>query len=167
MRYSKIWLLLIMTLPWLTLPLLGKRTLKQYLPASLFIAFIGTVECIIARRRRWWKFHITFDQTVGGLHLILGPFLVGSLWILKYTYGKLRTYLITNLIVDTIYIYSIINLLKKLGMFSLFRLNKIQLSLLFFIKSLLLYSFQFIKEKLVKGKGKTAFYRLFRLTNRL
>jgi hypothetical protein len=32
---------------------------------------------------------------------------------------------------------------------------------------LLLYSFQFIKEKLVKGKGKTAFYRLFRLTNRL
>jgi len=87
----------------------------------------------------------------GIVPFLWGPFIVGSLWILKLTYGKFIKYIILNLIVDSIFTYFLVSWLRKLGIASLVRLKKYQLSLLFFLKSLLLYGFQFIKEESIKN----------------
>jgi hypothetical protein len=84
----------------------------------------------------------------GGLPLTWGPFLIGSMWILKLTYGKFLIYLITNLIIDTLFTYPFVTFLKRQGIASLVRLKKYQLSMLFFLKSILLYGFQNLKEKI-------------------
>ncbi len=48
---------------------------------------------------------------------------------------------------DTVFTYKFVDMLKDLGIASLVRLKKYQLSILFFLKSLLLYGFQIIREK--------------------
>lgn len=69
------------------------------------------------------------------------------MWILKLSYGKFIRYIMLNTMIDSMFTYFLVDWLKKLGISSLVRLKKYQLSLLFFLKSLLLYGFQFVKEK--------------------
>ncbi|MEK4440061.1 MULTISPECIES: hypothetical protein [Niallia] len=48
MKYSKTLLILSMIVPWVTVPLLGKNTLKRYIAASTFIALMVRVTNIVA-----------------------------------------------------------------------------------------------------------------------
>lgn len=134
--------------PWLSSPLLGQKTMKRFLPAALFISFIVHFEGKLARKRRWWWYYERVHPKVpGGFTLTWGSFLVGSMWILKYTYGRFWIYTIVNFIVDSGFTYILTDHFKKLGIASLVRMKKYQLSLLFFLKSLLLYGFQYAKER--------------------
>ncbi|MFC0270521.1 hypothetical protein ACFFIX_03495 [Metabacillus herbersteinensis] len=154
MRHPKFLLIAMLFLPWITVPLLGKKEIKKFLPASLFISCVVILESYIARKHSWWWFYQKLHpKLIGEFLLIWGPFLIGSMWILKLTYGKFFTYMISNLIIDTIFTYPFVYFLQKSGISSLVRLKKYQLSLLFFLKSMLLYGFQFTieKTKLVKG----------------
>ncbi|MFP7394845.1 hypothetical protein SFC57_14790 [Niallia circulans] len=54
MKYSKTLLILSMIVPWVTVPLLGKNTLKRYIAASTFIALMVRLTNIVAKRRKWW-----------------------------------------------------------------------------------------------------------------
>ncbi|PGY03285.1 hypothetical protein COE25_29855 [Bacillus sp. AFS031507] len=50
-------------------------------------------------------------------------------------------------VVDSIFTYVLVDWLRRLGIASLVRMKKIHVSLIFLIESLLLYGFQFFKEK--------------------
>ncbi|MBU7592860.1 hypothetical protein [Metabacillus halosaccharovorans] len=148
-RYSKSLLVLMMILSWFSIPLLGKREIKRFLPAGLFITMIVSIEDLIAKKRKWWWWYEKLHPKLSGIvPLLWGPFFIGSIWILKWTYGKFIRYIILNLIIDSMFTYLLVDLFKKIGIASLVRLKKYQLSLLFFLKSLLLYGFQFVKEKM-------------------
>jgi hypothetical protein len=148
MRYLKSFLALMTILSWLSLLLMGKVTVKRFLPAGLFITVVVAIEDLIAQKLNWWRWYVKLHPQLSGIvPFLLGPFFIGSLWILKLTYGKFFRYIILNLMVDSIFTYVLVDWLKKLGISSLVRLKKYQLSLLFFLKSLLLYGFQFAKEK--------------------
>jgi hypothetical protein len=148
MKQSKFILILMLFLPWFSIPLLGKKTIKRFWPAGLFISFILVLENILAEKRRWWQFYQTLYPKLPGIFpLIFGPFLIGSMWILKFFYGRFNLFLIVNLAVDSLFTFLVTNQLQRWGIASLVRLKKYQLSLLFFIKSLLLYGFQYCKEQ--------------------
>jgi hypothetical protein len=101
-----------------------------------------------AEKKKWWWFTTAVKPNVlGEIPLIIGPFFVGSLWILKYTFGKFKLFLLINLIVDSLFTYIGTDWLKKIGYGSLVRLTKLQLSFVFLIKSFLLYGFQLFSEK--------------------
>lgn len=76
MKYNK-WILLVMMLvPWLSLPMLGKRNFKRYLPGAIFVIVWISVESIVAKRRAWWRFYEKLIPNVmGELPLLFGPFL--------------------------------------------------------------------------------------------
>lgn len=149
MKYSKLFLWLQLALPWLSLPLLGKKTLKRFLPAAIFIALLVHYEGKLAKKRKWWLYYQSIHPKVpGGFTLTWGTFLIGSMWILKFTYGRFWVYTLVNLIVDSGFTYILTEPLKKVGIVSLVRMKKYQLSMLFFFKSLLLYGFQSMKEKI-------------------
>lgn len=148
-KLSKAILLSLLILPWLTIPLLGGKTVKRFFLATTFISLVVRAESILAKKRRWWWVYEKIHPKLSGeFPLIWGPFFVGTMWILKLTYGKFFVYLITNLVTDTIFAYPFMNVCKRLGLGSLVRLKKYQLSIVFFVKSLLLYGFQFLKEKI-------------------
>jgi hypothetical protein len=149
MKYSKLIFVLMMILPWFSLPLLGKDAFKRFLPAGLFISLVVRVVNFIAKRRKWWWWYEKLHPEVSGvIPFIVGPFLVGSMWILKLTYGKFFRFMLLNLIIDSMFTYILVNWLKKFGVASLVRLRKIQLLYIFMVEALLLYGFQFLKEKI-------------------
>lgn len=151
-KHSKSLLLLMMTLPFFSLPFMGWNSIKRFLPAALFISVFVTIEDVIAKKRKWWRWYEGIHPKLSGIvPFVWGPFIVGSLWILKLTYGKFIKYTILNLFVDSIFTYLIVRLLEKLGIGSLVRLKKYQLSSLFFLKALILYAFQLLKEKGLKN----------------
>lgn len=155
LKMAKALLPAMMVLSWLTIPLLGKKSIKRFLPTSMLMAIIVWLEGRLAKKRKWWWYYVKIHPKLpGGFPLTWGPFLIGSMWILRLTYGKFKWYLLLNLAVDTVFTYKFVDMLKDLGIASLVRLKKYQLSILFFLKSLLLYGFQVIREKVTIWNGK-------------
>jgi hypothetical protein len=146
--------ILMILLPWLTIPLIGKKPIKRYFLSSFLMSLFLIMEFIYAEKKKWWQWLRVYRRPnfLGGLPLIFGPFLIGSVWILKYTYGKFKLYLLVNIIVDSLFTYLGTDWLRKLGFATLVRLNQFQLSLLFLLKSFLLYGFQILSERGVHRK---------------
>jgi len=149
LKVAKALLPAMMVLSWLTIPLLGKKAIKRFLPASILMVIVVWLESRLAKKRKWWWYYVKIHPKLsGGFPLIWGPFLIGSIWILRFTYGKFKWYVLLNLVVDTVFTYKFVDILKDFGIASLVRLKNYQLSILFFVKSLLLYGFQMIREKI-------------------
>jgi cellulose synthase/poly-beta-1,6-N-acetylglucosamine synthase-like glycosyltransferase len=136
------------TLPWLSILIIGKKTLRRFLPGSIFMSLYLIAEGRFAEKKKWWWFPYSVKPNVlAEFPLIFGPFIVGSLWILKYTYGKFNLYLLVNILIDSFFTYFGLKWFKKIGYVSLIRLSKIQLSIVFLIKTIVLYGFQIVYEK--------------------
>lgn len=148
MKYPKFILIIMLILPWLSLPLLGKDSFKRFFPATLFLSLVLKIEGEWARKRKWWWYYETLHPKLsGGFPLIWGPFFIGAMWILKFFHGKFWAYTFFNFLIDSLFTFVGTDLLKKYGLASLIRLKKYQLSILFFIKSMILYGVQTIREK--------------------
>jgi hypothetical protein len=154
LKIAKVLLPAMMVLSWLTIPLLGIKAIKRFLPASMLMAIIVWLEGILAEKRKWWWYYVKLHPKLPGrFPLTWGPFLIGSIWILRLTYGRFKWYMLLNFVIDTIFTYKFVDMLKDLGIASLVRLKKYQLSILFFIKSLLLYGFQVVRERIGKHQS--------------
>ncbi|WP_186580046.1 hypothetical protein [Aquibacillus kalidii] len=154
MKRNKLILLGMLVLPWLSFPLLGKKTVKRFICSSIFISLIVKAESILARKRKWWWFFEKITPNFSGeLPLIWGPFFIGSMWIMKFTYGKYLLYMLINFLIDAFFSFVLIDYLKKLGIGALVRLKKYQLLLIFLFKANLLYIFQILYEKTWMGNS--------------
>lgn len=152
MRKTYLYIFLMTVLPWFSLPLLGRQTFKKFLPGAFFMAIYLIFEGRLAERRKWWWFPFKVKPNVlAELPLIWGPFFIGSFWILKYTYKKFNLYLLVNLLVDSLFTYYGLDILRKYGYATLVRLNKFQLSVVFMVKTFVLYGFQVFYDKVIRG----------------
>ena len=160
MKYSKTLLSLTMIIPWATAPLLGKKTLKHYFPAGIMIALMVRVVNVIAKKRKWWWWYDTLHPRVSGvIPFTLGPFFVGSIWILKWTYGKFFRYLALNILFDATFTYMAVPILTNFGVASLVRMKKIQLMYVFTFLAIILYAFQFLYEMIHLNKWRLQKYK--------
>jgi len=140
------WIVVLMAvIPWLSIPLIGKNTFKKYVLAAFTMSTYLVLEGRFAEKRKWWWFPYNVKPNVlAEFPLIFGPFFIGSIWILKYTFGKFKIYLLVNLIIDSLFTYIGMDLFKKIGYVTLVRLTKFQLSVVFLIKTFLLYGAQLL-----------------------
>ena len=149
MKNSKMFLIAMMLLPWVSVPLLGRNSFKRFLPASVIMSFVVIFESYIARKRTWWwVYKNLFPKVIGEIPLIVGPFLIGSLWVLKLAYRKFFLYVFVNFVIHLAFAYPGMNWFKKMGLGSTVRLKRYQLMLLFLLKSMFLYLTQTIIEKI-------------------
>ncbi|WLR43002.1 hypothetical protein LC087_01920 [Bacillus carboniphilus] len=130
------------------LPSLGIKTIRRFLPSTIFISFIISMESTFAKKKNWWTIHEKlFPHLIAETPFILGPFLTGSLFILKKSYGNIFQYFFYNLFFDYLFIYPLYAIFNKLGIITLNRLRQIELLRLFLLKAMLMYFFQtFIEE---------------------
>ncbi|WP_335869600.1 hypothetical protein [Bacillus sp. 2205SS5-2] len=153
MIIKKKWLLIsLLLISWSTVPFIGMSSIKKYFPAALFMSLFVRGESVLAKKLRWWKFYeFLHPKTIGETPLIWGPFIVGSMWILKWTYGKPLTFLLLNSIVHLLFVFPFYSVFKKLHIFSLVKLSRIGLFGLFFAKAILMYIVQicvdFVRKK--------------------
>lgn len=150
---KKKFLWIVMFLPWLTFPFLGKQTVKRFSIASIAIGILFGVQSVIAHRRGWWRVYPRLHPKImGELPFIIGPFYIGALWILKFAYGKFMRYTLLNLGVDFFHIYIFVTWLRKMGIASLIRLKNYQALILFTFNAVLMYYFQRVFDNIIKPK---------------
>ncbi|MDQ1147594.1 hypothetical protein QE429_004421 [Bacillus sp. SORGH_AS 510] len=159
MKHNKMFLLVLMLVPWFSVPLLGRRALKRFYPGALFTFVWILFESIFAGKRLWWKFYEKLTP-MGELPFMIGPFFVGSLWILKFTFGNFFRYLFLNLIIDAFFVYPGMIILRKMKIVSLIRMKHYQMGILFLSKSVVMYGFQYLVEK-IRKKPKTLMQKIF------
>ncbi|MFZ3589611.1 hypothetical protein ACOI1C_10075 [Bacillus sp. DJP31] len=144
MRRSTFFLWAMICVSWLFFPLVGKKSFKKFTPSVVFIQMIIYFESYIAKKRNWWVIlKKVIPMLPGETSLIFGPFLTGSLLILKLTYGKFWLYMLLNLVSGSFFAYPFYFFAKKIGIMKLEKLKKYQLLLLFLNKALIMYGFQY------------------------
>ncbi|MDQ0229644.1 hypothetical protein [Metabacillus malikii] len=127
--------------------------MQRYLPAAIGMCLYLVGEGLYAEKKKWMWYPVSVKpNALIGLPLTFGPFLVGALWIMKYTYGKFKHFLILNIIIDNFFSYVVMDWFKKINYVYLVNLSKFKLSLVFLIKTFLLYLFQIIYDKTVYKK---------------
>ncbi|PGN65818.1 hypothetical protein CN978_14725 [Priestia megaterium] len=152
MKKSKLVLIVMVLLSWSSLFFIGRRDFKRYLPAAIFIGIVTKLVNKIAKKRKWWRFKESIHPKVSGEDTwTWGLFFPTTLWILRLSYGNLRSYIMYNLVLHMSFVYLLLTFLKKLKIVSLVRLNKKQYLLGLVFREVLLYLFQFSKEY-IEGK---------------
>ncbi|MCD7035352.1 hypothetical protein LRR81_13995 [Metabacillus sp. GX 13764] len=153
MKNSKWFYLLMLFIPWLSVPLLGSRALKRYLPAAIFICTFTKAVDLFGEKKKWWKFY-KGSSSFQRMNLFnLGPYFVSSLWMMRFAYGRFPLYIFANMILHIWFIYfGGLKLLDQYRIGSLRKLTKFQYFVIDFIRALLLYGFQYAAE--LSGKQK-------------
>lgn len=147
------WLLNItlIIISWITVPLLGVQNIKRFLPASILAVLLCGVDAKFGKQRRWWAFYNKPQSLIGNeFPFLIGPMLVISLWILKWSYGNFKKFIMLNAIGDVIFVYPITRLFTKIKLYRLVKFNEFQFFLYFFYKAFLFYGFQSLFEKYKK-----------------
>lgn len=134
-------------LSWLTIPLIGMKSLKRFSTSSIIILVIEFISVIFGKKREWWVFYNKPNSyLINEVPFIVGPFSVLSLWVLKLSYGNFKNFIILNLITSGFFSFVFTDYCKNRKIFTLVRLNKFQSFAYFFHKSFLLYGFQKLNE---------------------
>lgn len=129
-------------------PLLGLQNIKRFLPTSLLIGVVEGLNAIIGKRRKWWVFYNRPNSYLfGEFPFNIGPFLIGSMWILKWTYGNFKRFTLLNAIVNAFFAFPFSMFAKKMKYYSLVRISNFQFFIYFFSKAFLFYLIQFMFEK--------------------
>ncbi|WP_404330346.1 hypothetical protein [Mesobacillus maritimus] len=137
----------IVLLSWLSLSFFGKRNIKRFLPASVLIVLLEAFTVQVGKKRKWWTFfNKPSSYITGELPFNIGPFLVGSMWILKWTYGNFKQFILLNATVNAFFAFILIKLMEKLKVAKLVRFNNFNFFLYFFYKAPLLYALQYTIE---------------------
>lgn len=144
---TRLLLVAVALIPWISIPFVGKQSIKRFLPVSIFMGILLVGESLLARKKMWWMIYKKpHPKIMGEAPLILGPYIVGSLWMLRLGYGNFLRYLILNLSIHLVFVYVLMDWFKSIGYWSLIRLKKFQLLLLFVFEAIILYVAQIIFE---------------------
>ncbi|MFS0615697.1 hypothetical protein [Lederbergia ruris] len=147
MKNRKLIYIALLIVPWLTVPLLGRNTLKKYLPAAIFITTFTKALDLFSEKKKWARFYKGIPHLRSENFFIFGPYMVASLWMLKFTFGKFPLYLISNLILHICFIYlGGTKLLKRYKIASFEGITKFQYLVIHFLRGLIFYGFQFINN---------------------
>ncbi|MED1203683.1 hypothetical protein [Heyndrickxia acidicola] len=147
MKNSKLLLLAMVILPWLTLPFLGKNTFKKYLPSAIFIVTFTKALDFFGEKKKWWRFYKGIPPLDSMDFFNFGPYFVTSLWMLKLTYGKFPLYFISNTILHILFTFVGLKYLKRYKIASIVKMTKLQHLTMSIIRGLVFYGFQSINER--------------------
>lgn len=99
---SKVVLWTILIAPWFTLFFLKREDIKRFMPVAILAAFLMVLYNLIAHNQKHWiiKESILPWLKPSFASGILGAFLIVTIWIFYFTYGKFWIYLVTNIVLD-------------------------------------------------------------------
>lgn len=98
-------LLLILIFPWLSIPFIGKRAIKKYLPAAIFICTITSAIDLFGEKKKLWRFYRGIPPLNSMNFFNFGPYFVTSLCMLRMTYGNFLIYMIVNFVLHFCFIF--------------------------------------------------------------
>jgi len=140
--------LAVIIIPWMSLLFIGKRSIKRYSLAGVFIIIFEIVNHLYGNKRKRWKFYDKRQSFMRDeLPFSVGPYMPLSMWLLKFSFGNFKKFVFLNTIVDGFFAFFIIEVLKNLKIIRLNRINNFQFFMYLHYKVYLLYGVQYLVEK--------------------
>lgn len=138
-------------IPWLSLFFIDKHSIKRYMPVAIFVSLLLTILYEIAYTYKWWllKQYIVPWGYITNISFVYGAFLVGTIWIFRFTYHNFWLYSITNIIVDALFAFGLLQLTEKLGIDQFINLPKYGAYLIMLALSLVIYVYQKWQEEIM------------------
>jgi hypothetical protein len=141
--------LTMITISWLSLIFLGKRNIKRYFLASTIIGIFEMINHIYGHQHKWWSFYDKPRSLIRNeFSFDIGPYIPISMWILKLSYGNFKKFALLNALLNALYVFLFVPLLKKINIVRLNRLNYFQFFLYIHYKAYILYGAQYLFEKI-------------------
>jgi hypothetical protein len=131
---------------WLSVIFLKKEDLKRYMPVALLGALLSTIVIETGITLHWWSTKETVFPFVNMPIFIYGSFLVGILWIFKFSYKRFWLFLSTNACIDLILIIPLDNWFVRRGILELYNITTLQMFLMSIGHATLLYCYQLWQE---------------------
>lgn len=136
-------------IPWLSLLFIGKRSIKRYSVASVFIVIFEILNHMYGHKRNWWEFYDKPKSFIKDeLPFSVGPYAPLCMWLLKSSYGNFKKFVLFNVISDGLFAFVFIKILNKIKIVRLNRLSHIQFFIYLHYKAYLLYGVQYLSSKL-------------------
>ncbi|XQY91143.1 hypothetical protein ACNRWW_16805 [Metabacillus sp. HB246100] len=136
------------SVPWLSTFFIGKHHIKRYSISSILIALYEIRSHVRGRNKKYWTFYDKPKNFIKDeLPFDIGPYIPASLWILTFTYGNFKKYVVTNVIFNSLFAFIFIPFLEKIKILRLKRLNHFQFFFYIHYKAYLLYGAQYLVEK--------------------
>jgi phosphatidylglycerophosphatase A len=148
-RRHKVFNLSMILIPWLSLLFIGKRSLRRYSFAGVFIVIFEIINHLYGHKKKWWKFYEKRKSFIRDeLPFSVGPYMPLSMWILKNSYGNFKKFVFLNVISDGFFAFLFVEILKKFKIARLNRLNHLQFFIYLHYKAYILYGVQYLYEKI-------------------
>lgn len=116
---------------------------------GVFIVIFEIINHLYGHKRKWWKFYDKRESFIKDeLPFSVGPYMPLSMWLLKFSYGNFKKFVLLNAIADGLFAFLFIDVLKKFKIIRLNRLNHFQFFIYLHYKAYLLYGAQYLFEKI-------------------
>ncbi|MCS0671357.1 hypothetical protein [Cytobacillus firmus] len=152
---SKVVLWTILIAPWFTLFFLKKEDIKRFMPVAILAAFLMVLYNLIAYNQKHWIIKETIlpwlkPSFASG---ILGAFLVVTIWIFYFTYGKFWVYLVTNIVLDFMFAIFPVHFIlqEKLRIYQLINITPWGRLCIFITLSIVIYGYHFWLDEVFKS----------------
>lgn len=116
------------------------------MPVAMFGALFATIVVEAGVSLNWWVTKETVFPFVNMPIFIYGSFLVGIVWIFKFTYNRFWLFLATNAVIDLILTFPLNNWLVNRGILQMITISNLQLFFVATASAVLLYWYQLWQE---------------------
>ena len=148
-RRHSLFNLSIILVPWLSLLFIGRRSFKRYSAAGVFIVIFEIINHLYGHKKKWWKFYDKPRSFIKDeLPFSVGPYMPISMWLLKISYGNFKKFVLLNVISDGLFAFIFIDVLEKLKIIGLNRINHVQFFIYLHYKAYILYGVQYLFDKM-------------------
>ncbi|OZU88652.1 hypothetical protein CIL03_10200 [Virgibacillus indicus] len=105
---------------------------------------------------KWWVVKETFfPWVITYVPFVYGAFLIGTIWIFYFTFGRFWLYLITNIVIDFLFAFPMNEWFEKLGLYKLVNYTNWNIFFTFIFMALVIYCYQLWQEKIFKNKNES------------
>lgn len=119
------------------------------MPVSIFSALLVTIVYEIAYTYKWWilKDAIFPWGYVTNTAFAYGAFLVGTMWVFHFTFGRFWLYFVANLLLDGFFAFLFLRLEEKFGIVELISVKHYHIFLIMTGLSFILYPYQLWQDR--------------------
>ena len=147
-KRHKVLNLFLILIPWFSMFFIGKHSLKRYSVSSFIISIFEILNHLYGHKRKWWEFYDkpkSFSRDE--LPFDIGPYMPLSMWILKFSYGDFKKFVLINVVANGFFAFLFMPFLKRIRIVRLNRLNYFQFFIYIHYKAYILYGIQYLFEK--------------------
>ncbi|QGQ98729.1 hypothetical protein EHS13_29540 [Paenibacillus psychroresistens] len=117
------------------------------MPVAIFGSLLVTLQNELSYTFKWWVVEKTiFPWVITYVPFVYGAFLVGTIWIFHFTFGRFWLYLITNIIMDLFFAFPMNYWFNKLKLYQLVNYTSWNVFFTFVGLSIVIYGYQLWQE---------------------